>query len=291
MKRTTRGIRLAAIGTAGLLSGVLVAGCGSDSGDGGEGGKGSGDSGKRSAGGTGGESSPAEVVRAANKKTTGKETARIKMSAVATQGGKTEKVGGDGVINLRDGTSRMDIGQGQQRLEQRVIGTTLYQKPPKEAASQLPGGKTWMKIDLARLTKSGGGSGQFSNPADSMAYTKSLSEKDVKKVGTDSVGGTKTTHYRVSLDLAKLSQGDAKQEKQLRQQLGDSVPVDLWTDEDGVLRRVETKLTTESGKSKIKVKNVMELSDFGTEVDVKAPSNGQTADVTGQVAKGGAERT
>lgn len=302
MKRGTRGKRIAAIGAAGLLSGALVAGCGgSGDGDGDGGGKSAGDGGKRDSGTSAGDS-PAQVVRAANKRTTGKETARITMRATATQGGKTEKVDGDGVIDLRDGTSRMDIGQGQQRIEQRVVGKTLYQKPPKEAASQLPGGKSWMKIDLGELEKSGGGSGQFSDPADSLAYTKALSEKDVKKVGSENVRGTKTTHYRVSLDLAKLSKGDAQQEKQLRRQLGDTVPVDMWTDKDGVLRRVQTELKftapegsgsgSGGGKSaQGKVKSVMELSDFGTEVKVKAPAAGQTADVTKQVAKGGGEQT
>ncbi|OEU98519.1 MULTISPECIES: hypothetical protein [Streptomyces] len=281
--RTTRG---AVLGSAGLLVGVaLLSGCGSSD----EGG--SKDSDKTGSSDSAEAQSPAEVVQATNKKTTGAETAKIAMT-VTTSGGqaKGKKVAGDGVIDLQDGTSKLTLNQGPDRIEQRVVDQVLYQKLPKKAADQLPDGKTWMKVDLGELRTQGGGNKGLNDPAGSFAYTKSLSEKDVEKLGTEKVGSTETTHYRVHLDLAEMTKGDAAEQQKLREQLGDDVPMELWIDGKGMTRRQEIELRVQpsgaEGGEKQKVKTVVELSDFGTEVEVQPPPSGKTADMTDQVAKG-----
>ncbi|MEV7733204.1 hypothetical protein AB0O75_14120 [Streptomyces sp. NPDC088921] len=131
------------------------------------------------------EPSPAQVVQATNKKTTQAKTARIKLATTVAAGGDSETITGSGVLDLQGGTSRMRLGQGGQQLEQRIVNQVLYQKPPA-ASGQLPEGKTWMKVDLQRLNRSQGTGGPaMSDPANSFAYTKSLSEKDVRKVGDE----------------------------------------------------------------------------------------------------------
>ncbi|WP_369205666.1 LppX_LprAFG lipoprotein [Streptomyces sp. PU-14G] len=293
MKRRICARRGAALGSAGLLAGaVLLTGCGDDSGSGTEGKSASGAEGKGSS-----AQSPADAVQATNAKTTEAETARMKLKVAVSGSGEQaagKSVSGDGTIDLKDGTSELRLSQGGQRIEQRVVDQVLYQKLPKESASRLPDGKTWMKIDLGRLQGSGaGGAGAgMNNPADSLAYSKSLSEKDVKKLGTEDVNGTETTHYRVDLDLSKLAKGDPEQEKKLRAQLGDRVPVELWIDDKGLTRRQQIELTARdsagSGSAKkTKIATTVELSDFGTDVDVQAPPSGKTADLTDEVAKGG----
>ncbi len=280
MRIRSTAARVTTATSAGLLSAVLVAGCGSD-----------GDS--ASDDGASGRSSgppPAKVVEAANQKTVQKKTAHLSLKTVVAQGGQTVNVDGHGVIDLRDGTSSLEVGEGGQRLEQRVVDEVLYQKPPKEAAAQLPAGKTWMRIDVGKLGAAGGG--QLGDPADTLAFTKGVSGDGVKKLGREKVGGAATTHYRVTLDVEKLAKGDAQQEKELREQLGEDVPVDMWTDDDGVMRRMATQLTIDPPKEadaggKAKVKTTIELSGFGTEVDVEAPPAAKTEDVTKKVAQGG----
>ncbi|MBQ1124258.1 LppX_LprAFG lipoprotein [Streptomyces sp. B15] len=277
---TTRG---AALGSAGLLLGaVLLSGCAgsadSDSKDSDNGQKTSSDSPKRQ--------SPAEAVQATDKKTSKAGTADIEMT-VTTSGAQGKSVTGEGVIDLRDGTSEITLQQGQERIDQRVVDQTLYQQLPKKAASQLPDGKSWMKVDLKEI-KTRGGAG-LNNPADSLGYTEALSEKDVEKLGTEQIDGTRTTHYRVQLDLEELAKGDAAQQKKLRKQLGDDVPVELWIDDKGVTRRQQVELTAQpsgrEGGEKQKVKTTIELSDFGTEVDVQPPPAEKTADMTDKVAR------
>ncbi|WP_406155055.1 hypothetical protein [Streptomyces canus] len=118
----------------------------------------------------------------------------------------------------------------------------------------------------------------MSDPANSFAYTKSLSEKDVRKVGEETVHGVSTMHYRVDVDLSKLAEGDSAQERELRAQLGDDVPVDLWIDEDGLTRRQQIRMTVKdtaqtggTGARQAQAKVVMDFSGFGTDVEVAAP--------------------
>ncbi|MEV0529623.1 hypothetical protein AB0I66_40005 [Streptomyces sp. NPDC050439] len=287
---TSRASRLALLGSAGLLGATALTGCGT--GD-------DGDQGSRSAGEKRAKS-PAQVVQATNSKTSEAGSAQVKVVSTASSGGRSETVEGSGVMDFGDGKSRIELGQQGQRIEQRIVDKVLYQKPPKGSGG-LPGGKTWMKIDLKRVQAAGGSGGSggtnISDPADSFAYSKSLSEKDVKKVGQEQVGGVKTTHYRVAVDVEKLAKGSPEQQKMLRQQLGDTLPMDLWIDGKGLTRRQQMVLSMSgeggggtskaSSGEKVKAKVVMDFSDFGTDVAVKAPEAADTVDMTSKVIKQG----
>ncbi|WP_369214069.1 hypothetical protein [Streptomyces flavofungini] len=276
--------RVPVCAVAGLLAATVLTGCGLDGGDGGKDAARPHDENR--------QQSPGQVVRATNVKTSEAGSARVRITTTASAKGKSETVTGKGVLDFRGGESRMTLGQAGQRLEQRVVDRTLYQKPPKGEGG-LPDGKSWMKIDLERLRTSGASAGtQVSDPADSFAYSKSLSGQDVKKVGEERVGGVRTTHYRVAVDIDKLAKGDAEQKKRLHEQLGDTVPMDLWIDGKGVTRRqqvemgVRTRAKGEaSGSAEVKAKVVMDFSDFGTAVDVDAPAASDTVDVTDKVVK------
>lgn len=277
--------KAAVCGVAGVLAAATLTGCGSDD-KGGSAAKPS-----RSSGGA--ERSPSQVVQATNKNTAEAGSAKVKITTSVSANGQSQTVNGSGVMNFGEGTSKLTLEQSGQSLEQRVVDQVIYQKPPKGEGS-LPGGKSWMKIDVQKLRDSGAaGSGQVSDPSDSFAYSKSLSEKDVKKVGEEKLGGVDTTHYRVDLDIDKLAKGDAAQAKKLREQLGESVPVDLWIDGKGLTRRQQIEMTAQptggakdSGSAnKGKAKVVMDFSDFGTEVNVGAPPAGDTVDVTEKIVK------
>ncbi|MFI8234771.1 hypothetical protein ACIGDI_38845 [Streptomyces sp. NPDC085900] len=287
MKRSLPASRLTVWGTSTLVSVALLAGCGNDGGK-----AASGAEEPASKGST--QQSPARVVQATNAKTTQAKTARITLATTVSAGSDNETITGSGVLDLRNGTSRMRMGQGSRQLEQRVVDRVLYEKPPA-TGGQLPKGKSWMKVDLRRLdTSRSGGGAAMSDPADSFAFTKSLSEKEVRKLGEETVNGVSTTHYRVGLDLSKLAKGDSAQERRLRERLGDSVPVDLWIDKDGRTRRQQIQMTVKnsartSGSSafprQAHAKVVMNFSDFGTAVHVTAPPAGQTVDVTAKVSQ------
>lgn len=102
--------------------------------------------------------------------------------------------------------------------------------------------------------------------------------RDVKKAGTEKIGGRSTTHYRGTighdtiafrLDPNTLAKIDALREKE-----GEDLPVDAdaWVDGDGRLARV--KLTSALGQTRVTI--TMELSDFGVAVRVPVPEKGST---------------
>ncbi|SED58197.1 hypothetical protein SAMN05216483_4107 [Streptomyces sp. 2131.1] len=287
----SRGAKASAYGLAGLLAVAALAGCGSDDkGDSGAAGKPSGTAAKPS---DAAGKSPSQVVQAANKNTTAAGSAKVKITTSVSAKGQSRTVTGSGVMDFEDGESKLTMEQAGQRLEQRVVDEVIYQKPPKGQGG-LPGGKSWMRIDIEKLRTSGAaGNSQVSDPTDSFAYSKAVSEKDVKKVGTENLGGVETTHYKVGLDIDKLAKGDAAQAKKLREQLGETVPMDLWIDGKGLTRRQQIEMTAQptggakdSGSANQgKAKVVMDFSDFGTDVDVDAPAAGDTVDVTDKVVK------
>ncbi|MDQ0952467.1 hypothetical protein QFZ24_006390 [Streptomyces phaeochromogenes] len=238
--------------------------------------------------------SESQVVRAAHRKTAAADTARMTVDTRAAAAGESVTVRGAGVMDLEDGDSRMTLTAQGQKVEQRVLDGVVYQKPPAEQRKQLqlPGNKTWMKIDPARLNGSGGAGGQVSDPAESFAYTKGVDDRDVTKVGTETIDGARTTHYRVKVDVAALAEGDRAKAQQLREQLGtSSLPLDMWLDDEGRLRQETVRLTLrpqsgEGQKSRqVTSTTTLRFSDFGTEADVEEPAAGDTVDVTDKLAR------
>lgn len=234
--------------------------------------------------------SESQVVRAAHRKTTAADTAKMTLATEMTAAGKTATVRGAGVMDLEDGDSDMTLTSAGEEIEQRVLDGVIYQKAPAEQRAQLkmPEGKTWMKIDPARL---GGSGGQVNDPAESFAYTKGVTNGDVTKVGTETIDGARTTHYRVKVDVKDLAQGDQAKAEQLRKQLGTStLPLEMWIDDEGRLRQETIKVTlrpeaTEGQKNQtVTNTTTLKFSDFGTEADVEEPAAGDTVDVTKKLA-------
>ncbi|MEU1801373.1 hypothetical protein [Streptomyces sp. NPDC019937] len=282
MTHLASGIRAGAIGAVGLLAcGVLTA-CGSD-------GDSEGKGGKTSSAAGGGEGGTA-AVRTAYRKTAEEETARMTLRTETSAAGKSAVAQGEGAIDLEDGDSTMSISAGGQKVEQRVVDQVVYQKLPSKQRAQVPGDKPWIKIDLkkAAAEQNSGSSNQINDPAQSASFGKGITDRNTKKVGTATVDGVKTTRYRVTVDIDKLSGAAA-----LKRQVGPTVPMDVWLDDQGRIRRQQITMDikpTDQPKGtttpkKLTVRTLIEFSDFGTEVDPEAPPAGQTTDMTGKLGK------
>ena len=110
------------------------------------------------------------------------------------------------------------------------------------------------------------------SPTTALVYLRGA--KDAKKVGTDSVAGVDTTHYRVTTDLqraAARSSGSDKASVQEAMQLTGrkTLPMDAWVDGDGYLRKVAWAERTSAGDG---AKVSMVLHDFGAPVKIEPPS-------------------
>ncbi|MFI9803230.1 hypothetical protein ACIHEJ_02445 [Streptomyces sp. NPDC052301] len=241
---------------------------------------------------------PVRAVQDAYRKTVAADTAKMTVTSRADAEGRAVTAHGSGVADLKDGASRVTLTSQGSTVEQRVLDGVVYQKPSGEQRGAVPGGKTWMKIDLRRLAAKGSAAqSRVSDPAEPLRYLKDVGAEDVTRLGRQTLGSTPTTHYRVSVPVSALSQGDSAREQQLRRELGkSSLPVDLWLDGQGRLRQESVRLTLHPLKGKtpgrentaVTSTTVLRFSDYGTQAEVAAPPAGDTADVTDKMAEAGA---
>ncbi|MFB7502028.1 hypothetical protein [Streptomyces broussonetiae] len=243
--------------------------------------------------GSGGGSSAQEqgttAVRSAYSKTAEGKTARTTLLVKADADGRSVTTHGEGAIDLTRGESTMALTADGKTIEQRVVDQVLYQKVPDQEASS---GKPWLKIDLKKAAQQQSvNPQQIGAPAQSAAYAKAITDKGVTTVGTEKIDGVDTTRYKVSVDMAKLP-GSA----QLRRELGPTPPMWIWLDDQGRIRREQIDMTVKApttaqpvngaSPGQMKVSTMMQFSDFGTKVDVKAPPTAQVTDITTQALQG-----
>ncbi|MFE2282237.1 hypothetical protein ACFXAE_34410 [Streptomyces sp. NPDC059454] len=285
-----KGTKADAIVVAAVMGSVVLSGCGEGSGS-----KTEGDGTPPSASGSAdAQEQGTTEVRAAYDKTAEAESARMTIRMNLAAEGQTITSEGKGVLGLAEGDSVMTVTAQDETIEQRVVDQVLYQKVPGQ---KTPGGKPWIKIDLEKVAAQQGlGNQQIGDPAQTAAYAKAIADKDVTKVGTEKVGGVNTTHYKVSVDVSKLPGGD-----QMSKQLGPTLPMQVWLDDEGRLRRQQIDMTVKAPASaqpegstspqQLKMNTVMEFSDFGTEVDAEAPPAGQVTDMTDKALQGSRQQS
>jgi len=163
-------------------------------------------------------------------------------------------------------------------------------------AGQLPGGKTWMRIDLAKAGKAAGidlgqlmgGAGQ--NPSDWLALLRSNGE--FSEVGHETVDGADTTRYHGTVDLEKAAAGDGPAAATIKRLLDlgapTKYPLDVWVDGAGYIRQFEMSYDETLSGNTVSMSMIMSMSDYGTTVDVSAPPADQVFDATELAAQGAA---
>lgn len=177
-----------------------------------------------------------------------------------------------------------DVGNPEEwKLHVIQDGDTAYvQFPPLE--KQLPAGKTWVEGDAKDLQQADSGQlgqlGSFAgtDPKDAFAMLKAVSGT-IEAVGTDEIRGVETSHYRATIDPAKvegLLPRDQQQSLNGLSMLGTdvkTVPVDVWVDGDDQIRKLAIDLEqTEPGTDKTaKASLVLEVYDYGTPLELELP--------------------
>jgi hypothetical protein len=140
----------------------------------------------------------------------------------------------------------------------------------------LPADSAWISLDLARLAEISGTPleemrGQFLvDPADAARML--LDADDVTEVGTETIDGVATMHYRVTVDVADALAASP----QLGSELGgadvdlpDAVVYDVWVTEANELRRASVDLDV-AGQS---VSMVLDLTTTDERLDLEIPTS------------------
>lgn len=158
----------------------------------------------------------------------------------------------------------------------------------------MPGGKTWVRVDLAKAGKAAGLDfnqllgGANQSPADSLALLRSSG--DFSEVGKETVEGVETTHYHGTIDLQKAvaAKGASAEVLQRLLELGAPAqyPADVWIDQDDFVRQFKSSYDMTAGGKSVSMSMTMGMSDYGMPVEVSAPPGDQVFDLTDLAAKG-----
>jgi len=175
-------------------------------------------------------------------------------------------------------------------VEIRLVGKAMYIGGNASMAKEMDG-KSWIKLDMSALGGGKGlnadqlGAGQADqNPAANSTFL--TGSKNVKKVGTETVDGVKTTHYEGKVTVADLKASlkdknktvRAQREKALEQyeKLGvDSFTMDAWIDGDDHTKRFRMRGEADKGPLDLTIT----FLDINQPVKVTAPPAKDTADL------------
>ena len=238
------------------------------------------------ASGCGGGLSLDPVASAANRtldKQTGRFELAIKLSV--PQLGSTT-INGAGSFDAAEQSAALTmngIGTSTGSMELRMLYPVTYMR---FANLPLPTDKSWIKVDLEKAANTLGVKlPQFQlggNPSPTDALAQLRGSKDAKKLGTETIDGVNTTHYRVTIDVDKaLARATPQQRKALKQLIQaakrngvDVAPTyaDVWIGDDGLVRRFSEKLGSVGTIA-------MTFSDYGEPVQIEAPPANETLDL------------
>lgn len=157
-------------------------------------------------------------------------------------------------------------------------------------AKRLPHGKQWVKLDVTKLGKSAGLdlgqllSGSQVQPTDLLSMLEAEGAK-IQSLGSATVDGATTTHYRITIDPTKALQDKGLTSPLLAgmaSQLPTSLPVDAWIGKDGLVHRVQIAV----GLAQSHVDMTMDLYDYGAQVTIAAPPSDSVFDATALAQQG-----
>jgi len=177
--------------------------------------------------------------------------------------------------------------------EFRIVDDVMYLKSSKGGIIPGVGDGSWVKLPMGEVEDSNSSFGDLTmtNPVDQLK--KMLDTQDVKKVGTETIDGAKTTHYRASIDSMgngtvtekKSSSNQNELSRQLEEQLSNSikdsmgltkpVTVDAWVDGSYHARKLQMTLPFLG-----EMTMTMKFADFGSDVKIDAPVGAKEMDVS-----------
>jgi hypothetical protein len=192
------------------------------------------------------------------------------------------------------GTKAPDFGDPSAwQIEAVQDGDVVYMRFPA-VSSELPAGKSWVRVaagekaDLQGFDFSQLEDLAANDPRELLDVLRAAGG-EIETVGTEDLRGTSTTHYRVTVNLAeyeKLVPASEREEPDsmagdLLEQSGlEELPVDIWLDGEGFVRKLGMSFSSEQPGTTEMVDGSMtfELWDYGETVDIELPPAAQVVD-------------
>jgi hypothetical protein len=178
--------------------------------------------------GCGGGGLDGSAVAQASQSTQAAGTARVSVTANAA--GMT--LHGGGFVDMRQRAADMSLSLPQGTVQEITRGTRLYLKLPPALRDRSVAKTPWVTADLGAVARARGidlGSLQsFGDPNGTLDQLSSAGQ--VERVGTETVRGVKTTHFKAIVDLRKAA-AHAPAEQMIKLLGRSSLPVEVWLDD------------------------------------------------------------
>jgi hypothetical protein len=137
-----------------------------------------------------------------------------------------------------------------------AVGDVVYARGGPMAAAVGRAAADWVRIQRATLVARGPKSDAGSLVIDPLGPFRVVEDATAgaRVVGHDEIRGSAVTHLATSLESG-----------------GASAPLDVWIDADGVMRRLQVRLTGGVGAGGGELVTTVELFDIGRPVDIRPP--------------------
>lgn len=229
------------------------------------------------------EDDSGSVLAAAVDQSASVTSARTRFTSVFDTPQGAAEISGEGVNTADSASIEMTMsgqmavafGTDQLDIEVRIVDGVMYQRFP-QLIEQMGADAEWLSFDLATLGPEFQemlDAAQQTDPSQSLEVLREVAE--VTEVGRETVNGTETTHYTGELDLRAAMEASGTDPAMMEGSgvdLDQPVPVGIWIDDDGMVRRYEMSMDMEGMSST----TTFEVLEYDVDVEVTAPP----ADVT-----------
>jgi hypothetical protein len=209
----------------------------------------------------------------------------ISMTMMMTTAGTAITMTGDGDFrnNPNLGSFAVSISGPQAATMREVMKDTTVYMTSDLFQGQLPDGKTWLAIDVAKTTKALGldpsSLTSSQSPTQALATLRASGGK-VTTVGNETIDGVETTHYSAVLDAERVAKVNAA----LTKAYGSSAtyqPVDVWVDGQDLVRKMHLAYSIAGGTAAgMTADMTMTFSNYGEPVAVDVPPSSAVFDAT-----------
>jgi len=232
--------------------------------------------------------SPEGIISAAASATEEAGSARIASEQVTSVQSQELTTTLEGTVDLASGDSDSTLElsiPGQETQSSQLITKDSIAYIESGAFPGAPTDTEWISIDFEAVGAQMGINLEAfrQNGAGQLAYLSEVT--DVEEVGTETVRDAESTHYRFVTDLAALAENGPEELRPSYEQLmqitgAKEIPTQVWIDGDNLVRRIVTDFEIDQQGQQVSQQSTIEYYEFGVEVDVQAPAEESTVDIT-----------
>jgi hypothetical protein len=186
---------------------------------------------------------------------------QLAIKVTGNAGGRAINVTGTGAFDQAAHAGRLtmvierpSLGAENGPIDVVILGTGFYVKLPPSLASNIPGAKRWLGLNLSAIGKSIGNQGLSSladnpggNPAQLLEVLRAASTTSVQNIGHQTIDGVNTTGLRATVELSKVADTlPASQQASASSAIASIekltglryLPIEAWVDSSNHIRRI-----------------------------------------------------